>query len=156
LSWWKIIQLAFPKACWNMHRPTASWRLWAGQSGTCFLIYLIFKADFRSIYLFSTYKIKSNLFWHRRNPLNIEIWVNLVVGSIKMSATISYARRTHLAHVKGNLTAIRYRDEILRRHLIGVTVIGVQREMFQQDHVRPHNARVNMDFLVNQNINVLS
>ena len=71
-----------------------------------------------------------------------------------MSATISYARRTHLAHVKGNLTAIRYRDEILHRHLL--TVIGVQREMFQQDHVRPHNARVNMDFLVNQNINVLS
>jgi len=78
---------------------------------------------------------------------------NLVVGSIKMFATISYARRTHLAHVEGNFTAIRYRGEIIQRHLL--PVIGVQMEMFQQDNVGTHNARVNMDFLVNQNINVL-
>ena len=78
---------------------------------------------------------------------------DLVVGSIRISATISYARRTNLGHIKGNLTAIRYRDEILQSHLL--PVIGVQREMFQQDNVRPHNARVNMDFLVNHSINVL-
>ena len=78
---------------------------------------------------------------------------DLVVGSIRMSATISYARRTNMGHITGNLTDICYRDEILQSDIL--PVIGVQREMFQQDNVRPHNARVNMDFLVNHNINVL-
>ena len=40
---------------------------------------------------------------------------DLVAGSIRMSATISYARITNLGNIKGNLTAIRYRDEILHK-----------------------------------------
>jgi hypothetical protein len=52
-----------------------------------------------------------------------------------------------------NLTAMRYRDEILQPHLMHV--IDRQRELFQQDNARPHTARVTMDYLEQNNINVL-
>ena len=54
-------------------------------------------------------------------------------------------------HVTGNLTAVRYRDEILQPHLM--RVIDRQRELFQQDNVRSHTARVTMDYN-EQNIKV--
>jgi hypothetical protein len=38
-------------------------------------------------------------------------------------------------HVLGNLTAVRYRDEILQPHLMHV--IDRQRELFQQDKSNP-------------------
>jgi transposase len=56
-------------------------------------------------------------------------------------------------HVLGNLTAVRYRDEILQPHLMHV--IDRQRELFQQDKSRPHTVRVTMDYLEQNNINVL-
>ena len=55
--------------------------------------------------------------------------------------------------VPGNLMAVRYRDEILQPHLMHV--IDEQRELFQQDNARPHTARVAMDYLKQNNINVL-
>jgi transposase len=66
---------------------------------------------------------------------------------------ISNDRKTDLVHVLGNLTAVRYRDEILQPHLMHV--IDRQRELFQQDKARPHTARVSMDYLEQNNINVL-
>jgi transposase len=75
-------------------------------------------------------------------------------GSVMMWAAISNDRKTDLVHVPGNLTAVRYRDEILQHHLM--RVIDRQRELFQQDNARPHTARVTMDYLEQNNINVLS
>jgi transposase len=75
-------------------------------------------------------------------------------GSVMMWAAISNDRKTDLVHVPGNLTAVRYRDEILQPHLM--RVIDRQRELFQQDNARPHTARVTMDYLEQNNINVLS
>ena len=62
-------------------------------------------------------------------------------------------RKTDIVHAPGNLTAIRYREEILQSHLMNV--IDRQRELFQQDNARPHTARVSMDYLEKNNINVL-
>ena len=65
-----------------------------------------------------------------------------------MWAAISNDRKTDLVHVPGNLTAVRYINEILQPHLMHV--IDQQRELLPQDNARPHTARVAMD-----NINVL-
>jgi hypothetical protein len=35
-------------------------------------------------------------------------------GSVMMWGAISYARKTQLVHIAGNLSAARYRDEVLR------------------------------------------
>jgi transposase len=70
-----------------------------------------------------------------------------------MLATISNDRKSSLVHVPGNLTAVRYRDEIIQPHLMHV--IDRQRELIQQDNARPHTARVTMDYLEQNNINVL-
>jgi len=64
-----------------------------------------------------------------------------------MWAAISYDRKTDLVHVPGNLTALRYRDEILQPHLMHV--------IDRQDNARPHTAHVTMDYLEQNNINVL-
>lgn len=74
-------------------------------------------------------------------------------GSVMVWAAISYINRTDLIHVQGNLTAVRYRDNILQPHLL--PVIDVQRELFQQDNARPHTARATMAFLANNNVRVL-
>ena len=76
-------------------------------------------------------------------------------GSVMMWAAISNDRKTDLVHVPGNLTAVRYRDEILQPDIMHV--IDRQRELFQQDNARPHTARVTMqmDYLEQNNINVL-
>jgi hypothetical protein len=62
-----------------------------------------------------------------------------------MWAAISNDSKTELVNVPGNLTAVRYRDEILRPHLMHV--IDRQKELFQQDNARPQTARLAMDYL---------
>jgi hypothetical protein len=74
-------------------------------------------------------------------------------GSVVMWATISNDRKTDIVHVPGNLTDVRYRNEILQPHL--KHIIDRQRELFQQDNARPYTARVTMDYLEQNNINVL-
>ncbi len=68
--------------------------------------------------------------------------------------------KSPLIVVGGNLTAVRYMDEILRpvvvpfvqqRHLI----LQQRHLIFQHDNARPHVARVCQDFLANHNINPL-
>jgi hypothetical protein len=56
-----------------------------------------------------------------------------------MWTAISNDRKTDLVHVPGNLTAVRYRDEIIQPHIMHV--IDRQRELLQQDNARPHTAR---------------
>jgi hypothetical protein len=70
-----------------------------------------------------------------------------------MWAAISNYSKTELVHVPGNLIAVRYRGEILKPHLMHV--IDRQRELFQQDNARSHTARLTMDNLDQNNINVL-
>jgi transposase len=74
-------------------------------------------------------------------------------GSVMMWEAISNDSKTELVHVPGNLTAVRYRDEILQPYLMHV--IDRQRELFQQDNATPHTARLAMDYLKQNTINVL-
>ena len=74
-------------------------------------------------------------------------------GSVMMWGAISYTGRSDLIMVRGHLTALRYRDEILRPHLL--PILNRQRELFQQDNARPHTARVTRDFLTTENVTVL-
>jgi hypothetical protein len=66
---------------------------------------------------------------------------------------ISHGLKSPLIVIAGNLTGVRYRDEILRP----VAVPSVQQHhlIFQQDNVQPHVARFCQDFLANHNINPL-
>jgi hypothetical protein len=50
-------------------------------------------------------------------------------GSVMMWAVISNDSKAVLVHVPGNLTAVRYKDEILQPHLMHV--FDRQRELFQ-------------------------
>ena len=70
-----------------------------------------------------------------------------------MWAAISYARNTQLVHIPGNLNAVRYRDEILRPHLL--PAMNVKQEVFQHNNARPHTARITTDFLYQQIVNVM-
>ena len=73
--------------------------------------------------------------------------------SVMMWSAISNDSKTELVYVPGNLTAVRYRDEILQTHLMHV--FDRQSELFQQDNSRPHTASLTMDYLEQNNINVL-
>ena len=73
--------------------------------------------------------------------------------SVMMWGAISYARKTQLVHIPGNLNAARYRDEVLTPHML--PAMNLRREVFQHDNARPHTARATVDFLANQNVTVL-
>ena len=70
-----------------------------------------------------------------------------------MWGAISYAQKTQLVHIPGNLSAARYRDEVLTPHML--PAMNLRREVFQHDNARPYTARVTVDFLANQNVTVL-
>ena len=73
-------------------------------------------------------------------------------GSAMVWGGISHGLKSPLIVIAGNLTGVRYRDEIVRP----VAVPFVQHHLiFQQDNVRPHVARVCQDFLANHSINPL-
>ena len=56
-------------------------------------------------------------------------------------------------HVPGKLTAVGYREKIIQPHLINV--IDRQLELFQHDNARPRQTPLAMDYLEQNNINVL-
>ena len=75
--------------------------------------------------------------------------IGLGGGSVMVWRGIAHGIKSQLIIVAGNMTAVRYRDEILR--LVAVPL--VQRNLIlQQDNARPHVARVCQDFLANNNI----
>ena len=53
----------------------------------------------------------------------------------------------------GNSKAVRSCDEFLCRYML--PILDQQRELFQQDNARLHTTCVTMDFLQNENINML-
>ena len=75
-------------------------------------------------------------------------------GSVMMWAAISNDRKPDLVHVPGILTAVRYIGEIIQPD--HMHVIDRHRKLFQQDNARPHTARVTMNYLEQNNINVLA
>ena len=70
-----------------------------------------------------------------------------------MWGAISYARKTQLVHITDNLSAARYRDEVLTLHIL--PAMDIRRNVFQHDNARPHTARVTVDVLANQNVRML-
>ncbi len=76
-------------------------------------------------------------------------------GSVMIWGGITANGRTPLVVVNGNLNALRYRDEILRTHVVPFVQEQQRHITLQQDNARPHTARVAMDFLAQQNVDVL-
>ena len=74
-------------------------------------------------------------------------------GSVTMWAGIATNRRTHLVTINGSLNAESYRNEILTPHVL--PFIAANGAMFQQDNARLHVVRANMDFLHQNNVDVL-
>jgi transposase len=74
-------------------------------------------------------------------------------GSVMVWGGISHGLKSPLIVVAGNLTGVRYRDEILRP--VAVPFVQEHHLIFQQDNARPHVARVCQDFLANHNSNPL-
>lgn len=74
-------------------------------------------------------------------------------GGVMVWAGITSTGRTILYRIQGNLTGVRYRDEILRP--IVVPFLRANGGILQQDNARPHTARVCTDFLAAQGIQVL-
>ena len=71
-------------------------------------------------------------------------------GSVMVWGGIAHGIKSQLIIVAGNITAVRYRDEILRP--VAVPLVQQRNLILQQDNARPHVARVCQDFLANNNI----
>ena len=69
-------------------------------------------------------------------------------GSVMVWGGISHGVKTPLVVIQGNLTAIRYRDQVLMPRVL--PLVNAHNLMFQHDNARPHVVRVCRDFL-NQN-----
>ena len=76
-------------------------------------------------------------------------------GSVMVWGGITSHGRTQLVIVAGNPTAIRYRDEIIRPHVLPFLQGQRGAVMLKQDNARPQVARVVTDFLGQQNVNTL-
>ena len=70
-------------------------------------------------------------------------------GSVMVWGGISFRGRTQFVVVQGNLTGVRYRDEIIQLHVLPFVQGEGRRMMFQ------HVAHVVTDILAQQNVNVL-
>ena len=71
-------------------------------------------------------------------------------GSVMVWGGIAHGIQSQLIIVAGNMTAVKYRDEILRP--VAVPLVQQRNLILQQDNARPHVARVCQDFLANNNI----
>ena len=75
--------------------------------------------------------------------------IGLGGGSVIVWGGIAHGIKSQLIIVAGNMTAVRYRDEILRP--VAVPLMQQHNLILQQDNARPHVARVCQDFLANNN-----
>lgn len=76
-------------------------------------------------------------------------------GSVMVWGGITFHGRTQLLIVDGNLTGQRYRDEILAPVVTPFFNANRNVTVFQHDNARCHTARVSMDYLNQQHIDVL-
>ena len=58
--------------------------------------------------------------------------------------------KSHLIVIEGNMTAVRYKNDILRP--VAVPLVQQRQLILQQDNAQPYVARVCRDFLANNNI----
>ena len=65
---------------------------------------------------------------------------------------ISHGVKTPLVVIQGNLTAVRYRDQVLTPHVL--PLVNAHNLTFKHDNARPHVARVCRDFLNQNNVQV--
>ena len=89
------------------------------------------------------------IFWRLRTR-NRQIWGR---GSIMVWGGISHGTKTSLVVIQGNLTAVRYRDQVLMPHVL--PLVNAHNLTFQHDNARPHVVRVCRDFLNQNNVQVL-
>ena len=76
-------------------------------------------------------------------------------GSVMVWGGITAHGRTPLVVVAGNLTGIRYRDEIVQPYVIPFIQAQANNVTFQQDNARPHVVRVVRAYLTQQNVDLL-
>ena len=74
-------------------------------------------------------------------------------GSVMVWGWISHGMKTPLVVIQGNLTVVRYRDQVLMPHVL--PLVNAHNLTFQHDNARPHVARVCRDFLNQNNVQVL-
>ncbi|KAK7097717.1 hypothetical protein V1264_004653 [Littorina saxatilis] len=73
-------------------------------------------------------------------------------GSVMVWAGFHLHGRTPLYHIRGNLTGVLYRDEIVRPQIIPTLQAMGAGAMLQDDNATPHRARVVQDVLQRQEI----
>jgi hypothetical protein len=76
-------------------------------------------------------------------------------GSVMVWGGITAHGRTPLVVVAGNLTGIRYQDEIVQPYVIPFIQAQANNVTFQQDNARPHVVRVVRDYLTQPNVDLL-
>lgn len=74
-------------------------------------------------------------------------------GGVMVWGGICHGRKTRLVIVEGNMTAARYRDVILQP--VVLPFVRQHNVTLQQDNARPHVARLSMDFMADNNIDVM-
>lgn len=67
---------------------------------------------------------------------------------------IAYGSRSHLVLVRGNMAAQRYIREVVETHTLPY-LRTLRNPLFQQDNVRPHVARVILDYFEQNQVNLL-
>lgn len=97
--------------------------------------------------------------WRRRGERFHDCCVKQVSrwggGSVMIWGGISWRHKTPLTVVDGNLSARRYIDEILEPEVIPFLRNNADIRLFQQDNARAHSARLTMDFMNQNNVQVL-
>ena len=95
--------------------------------------------------------------WRRPGERLLDAAVREVVpfggGSVMVWGAFSLNHRTPLYHVQGNLTAIRYRDEILRPLALPTLQQMEPHAVYQDDNARPHRALLVQNFMQQAGIN---
>ena len=76
-------------------------------------------------------------------------------GSVMIWGAIFFHHRFRPVVVRGSLTDVRYRDEILAQVVVPLMNANRQLTVFRQDNARCHTARVCADYLQQQQVNVL-
>lgn len=76
-------------------------------------------------------------------------------GSVHVWGGITTFGKTQLVVFAGNVNAVTYRDNVLAPIVVPYMRRNLRRGTYQQDNARPHTARLTMDYLHNNGINVM-
>ncbi|GFX98821.1 transposable element Tcb2 transposase [Trichonephila clavipes] len=108
---------------------------------------LISKRPFRALPLTPEHRQLRLQWCQARSMWNVTDWQKVVFSDeSRFVLGTAYDSRSPLIVKRGTLTDQRYVDDIHRPH-VGSFLNGLLGAVFQQDHARPHTARVAQDFL---------